>query len=41
MLKDFMNVKRKDGDGVKIVNIDQFVVEVYDIYLSEKFNFVK
>lgn len=40
-LKDLMNAKRQDGDGVKTVNIDQFAVEAYDIHPSEKFNFAK
>lgn len=40
-LKDLMNAKRQDGDGLKTVNIDQFAVEAYDIHPSEKFNFAK
>lgn len=40
-LKDLMNAKKQDGDGLKTVNIDQFAVEAYDIHPSEKFNFAK
>ncbi|XP_056015225.1 uncharacterized protein LOC125677385 isoform X2 [Ostrea edulis] len=40
-LKDLINAKKQDGDGIKTVSIDEFAVEAYDIHPNEKFNFAK
>ncbi|XP_061171255.1 uncharacterized protein LOC133180803 [Saccostrea echinata] len=40
-LKDLVNAKKQDGDGIKIVSIDEFAVEAYEIHPNDKFNFAK